>query len=210
LTNQNVTKGTAPGGGRFRPSLFPAPLFPLFPGAVRWAAASVFFLSVPGVFAQCQQKVLAADYYLCTPMGWTTQANDREDRIDGCNREHYPCSPSKDDHPYPGVVVFSVLPSDRGYGIYQSPEDLIKKARLLGMPVPTISDVMLTGRVNTNRKCWLARRLLYGDLWEDIYFLTVGKHQFRVWVNYNEEPANIEGFRATVIQILSSVAPVRK
>jgi len=183
------------------------PLLPIahsaLSGTIRWAVVSGLLLLVPGIFAQCQQKIQAADYYICTPLGWSTQVNDREDRIDGCNREHYPCMPSKDDHPYAGVVTVSILPSDRGYGIYQSPEDLVKKARLVGLPVPAISDVSL----DPQRKGWLARRLLYGDLWEDVYSLSVGGRRFRIWVNYNNEGSNIQKFRATVIQILSSVTP---
>ena len=160
------------------------------------------------VLAECGQSVGAADYHLCAPVGWSVETNDRNDSINICKTDGGNCMKNKDNHPYPGVVALSIVPSDRGYGIYESPEYLARKARVTGLPLPVIKDVKRSHPGDgPEPQCWVARTLLYGDLWEDIYSLTVGGRRFRVWVTYNNEPANIEPFREAVVQILSSITP---
>ena len=172
-------------------------------------AGFMLLLLNPGAFAQCGQKIQTAEYNLCVPRGWNIVRNDQDDSVSTCNRsERQKCASDPFGYPYPGALVVTILPSDRGYGIFQSPEDLIRRARQTGQPLPTISEVLVSRRKGgPESKCWVARTLMPGDLWMETYSLTVGDRRFRVSVLYNNEPNNIGSFRDAILKILSSVTP---
>jgi hypothetical protein len=160
--------------------------------------------------ARCETKVEMADYSLCVPQGWNIQRNVRDDSIEVCNRaERRRCASDPFGYPYPGAVVMNIIPSDRGYGIYQTPEELTRRARVTGQPPPVISDVRIEPHDGVAAsKCWVARTLMPGAVWSDTYSLSVGGRRFRVSVLYNNEPANAEEFRASSLRLLSSVEPL--
>jgi hypothetical protein len=158
--------------------------------------------------AECQRTVQMAEYSICVPAGWNV---DREggpltDRVTLCKLNAGDCMKNKSAYPYPGVLVVDVQMADKANGVWKDPDELIARARLLNSPVPSISDVPLKQLGAQKRTCWVARVLEYGDLWDETYGLIVSGHRFHVRVFYNDEPANIESFRSTVVEILSSVA----
>jgi hypothetical protein len=155
-------------------------------------------------FARCQ-TVRTAQYSLCVPSGWSVDRDDRSDRVTLCKLNAGRCEKYLDPHPYPGSIWVDVQVADRGYDVWKSPEDLIRRARLLRDPVPQISDVPLGRAGAEKRTCWVARQLLYGDLWDETYGLVVDGRKFHVRVFYNNEPENIGTFRSTIIDILSSL-----
>jgi hypothetical protein len=194
-----------------RNEAFPMVISPwLFRVLKRMSAAILASILAASVFAQCAQSVKMADYRVCVPAGWNVQRNDKDDSVELCNRaDKEKCAAAPFDDPYPGAVVLNVIPSDRGYGIYRSPEDLNAKARKTGQPLPSITDVVLDGKSGgAERKCWLARTLVPENLWTDVYSLSVGGRRFRVSVAYNNEAANVESFRKASLQILTSIAPL--
>jgi len=160
-----------------------------------------------GASAQCQRLVQMPEHSLCVPANCVVDREEdaRSDRIMACKLNAGRCAKNKDIHPYSGVVMVDVQVADRGYDVWKSPEDLIARAQLLGEPAPFVYDVMLNQSGASKRTCWVARVLEYGDLWDEMYGLTVDGRRFMVHVFYNDESANIESFRAAVIDILSSV-----
>lgn len=117
------------------------------------------------------------------------------------------CQKNKDIHPVPAALLIDIDVADRGYyGEWMTPDELIARAKDVGEPIPSISDVSLKGAGTAKRNCWVARVLMYGDLWEETYGLIVDDRRFMVRVFYNDEPTKIESFRSSVIDILSSLA----
>jgi hypothetical protein len=93
--------------------------------------------------------------------------------------------------------------------MYQSPEELVRNARITGQPPPVIIDVELPrGDASSARKCWVARRLLPGDQWLDTYTLTVGGRRFRISATYNNEKDKIESYREECLRVLASLNPI--
>jgi hypothetical protein len=151
-----------------------------------------------------------ADYKLCVPTGWSVVKRDNvADSVEVCNRgDWHECGFLPSGVPGKGAVDLTVVPSDRGYGIYESREEILRKARITGRPPPDIRDVELRHLgADLDLKCWVARRLLPYDVWTDIYTLTVAGRRFRVSVLYNNEPASVESFRAAARLIMSSITP---
>jgi hypothetical protein len=149
------------------------------------------------------------DYTLCVPKGWNVQRNIRDDSVEVCNRPEWDqCASDPFGYPVSGAIVVTIIPSDRGYGIYQSPDELRKRAQITGQPLPVVSDVKIIKRDGiADPRCWMARTLMPGGLWSDIYSLSRGGRRFRVSVFYNDQPANVEKFRASSLEVLSSVEP---
>jgi hypothetical protein len=146
------------------------------------------------------------EHRLCVPANWLVPREEvPSDRIMVCNPKAGTCFKNKDIHPPAGVVFVDVQVADRGYDVWKTPEDLIARAQRLGEPVPFVYDVILKQSGIAKRTCWVARVLKYGDLWDETYGLSVDGRRFMVHVLYNDEPANIESFRAAVIDILASV-----
>jgi hypothetical protein len=176
-----------------------------------WPTAGLALsLLVSSTFAQCKQEVMTADYKVCVPGGWNViDRNDRDDSVRMCSsKDWHECGYLPSAVPGPGVVFLIIVPSDRGYGIYESREEILRKARITGRPPPDISDVPLKHLGDgLDLQCWVARRLIFGDVWADVYTLTVGGRRFRISVLYNNEPANIESFRAATRLVLSSITP---
>lgn len=142
-----------------------------------------------------------ADYRLCLPAGWNlVERDDRAHGLQVCNREDWQeCGFLPSLVPGPGAIYLTVVPSDRGYGSYESREGILTEARITGQPPPDIRDVALKHLGDgIELKCWVARELLAGDVWRDTYTLTVGGRRFRVSAFYNDEGPNVESFRAVV------------
>ena len=176
-----------------------------------WLASAVaLFCLCPRALAQCGRTVKAPDYLVCMPQDWEVWQVDREGKVELCGRAGLrPCASRPFGYPYPDAVFLVIMPSDRGYGIYQSSEELVAKARATGSPLPVISDVTLPrGDGGPERKCWVARNLMPGRLWQDVYTLTVGGRRFRVSVLYNDEKAKIESYREECLRVLSSITPL--
>jgi hypothetical protein len=45
-----------------------------------------------------------------------------------------------------------------------------------------------------------------GKVWDEVYGLELNGRLFRAWVQYNNEPAKIEGYRSLIAQILASLS----
>jgi len=115
------------------------------------------------------------------------------------------CGKNKDIHPYPNVLIVDIDVADLD-SEWITPEQIVARAKAVGLPIPSVSHVELRGTAAAKRTCWVARALEYGDLWLETYGLIVDSHRFKIRVFYNNESANIEPFRSAVIDILSSLA----
>ncbi len=105
--------------GRFH-GVFPAVLAVLVGCSTACAASS-----------GCEVRVEMEDYSVCVPQGWNVLRNAPDDSVEVCNRaERRLCATDPFGYPRPGSIVVNIIPSDRGYGIYQSPEELNEKRRL--------------------------------------------------------------------------------
>ena len=127
-----------------------------------------------------------------------------------CKPNHGQCTKNKDIHPLAGVVTVDIRVADPGYGEWKTPEEIISRSKRLGLPIPSVNEVILKGTSPTRRTCWVTRALEYGDLWEETYGLIVDGHRFVIQVFYNDERPNVDSFRSVVADILSSISIVAK
>jgi len=174
-------------------------------------ALGIFLVGLcPKAFTQCARTAKAPDYSVCLPKHWGSYVSDHEDKILVCNRPKLTqCRFLPFGDPAHGAVVLTIVPSDRGYGIYRSPEELLRSAQITGDPPPDIKDVELPrGADGLERKCWVARKLLYAGSWLDTYTVTVGGRRFRISAVYNDEKDRLESYRGDCLRVLESITPI--
>ena len=156
--------------------------------------------------AQCDRLVRRPGYSVCVPRAWRVDFEESPDsqRTNICKPSEGRCSKNKDIYPFPGALLVDLETADGRYD-WMSPAAVVTRARRLSQPTPSITNITLEGNPSVKRTCWVARSLLYGDLWQETYGLIIGAHRFMVRVLYNNEPENIEYFRSALIELLSSV-----
>jgi hypothetical protein len=178
-------------------------------------SAGALLLSVllpQNCLARCH-RIQRPGYSVCVPSNWRVTLEHDPDSASTliCKPNAGRCLKNKDPHPYPGVLIVDI---DLADGLHRSswktPSELVVRDTQPGEPPPPVEDVPLLPEHSRNRKCWVVRTLLYGDLWEEDYGLVVNDHRFAIHVSYNDEPANIKSYRSSVIDILSSIMPTSK
>lgn len=172
----------------------------------------MFLLRVAG-FAQCDHPVQGAGYTVCAPTGWRIDSYPGRTII--CKPNDGRCRKNKDIYPYPGVLIVDINVADglsyRGNWI--TPEEIRARAQRMGEPVPLVFEIPFKdASLKLQRSGWISRQLLDGNLWSEVYGLTVNGHRFMIRAFYNNERENIDQFRSDIIDILSSVrtTPVPK
>jgi hypothetical protein len=167
-------------------------------------------LIYPYSLAACDQPVKMRSYSVCLPGGWHIDKERRLDQVVGCNRANGECTGTGGGLPLRGVVVIHLMPAENvpNHPAYSGPLDIVSAVPHASSPAPEIASVALdlAGRT-AQSKCFVARRLWsWAGVWDEVYGLEVDKRFFRAWVQYQDEPAKIEEYRAAVRTILSSVS----
>ena len=173
------------------------------------AAAISALYSCPAVFAECAHRTEMKDYTICFPKAWSVYIDPSLDRVSGCNKSSGKCTGPGGGFPVAGAVFIFLMPAEKvpDHPPYHSPADIVSLAPHAGMPAPDISVVKLDKLSSGSEgKCLVARSLLFGKVWDEVYGLEVNGTLFRAWVQYNSEPEKIEGYRNSVIETLSSLS----
>lgn len=161
----------------------------------------------PMTIAECAHPFEMSTYSICFPKIWKVYAKASSDRVSGCNKSNGRCTGTGGGFPLRGAVFIFLLPADKvpGHAEYRSALDIVSSAAQNS--TPTISTIQLQANGTTRvRECLVSRSLWFGKVWNEVYGLQVGSRLFRAWVEYNNEPGNVEGYRDAIVGILSSVS----
>ena len=167
---------------------------------------AVLIWSCHTVFAECAQRVDMATYAACLPKGWVFFRDAALDRLSGCSKLSGKCTGNGGGYPLRGAVFIFLMPADKvtDHPPYRSPDDIVSAAPHGGRPAPDIGEVRLIGQ---GKRCLVARSLLFGRVWDEVYGVEVNGRLFRAWVQYNNEPGSIDKYRRQIEGILSSLIP---
>jgi hypothetical protein len=148
-----------------------------------------------------------ATYSVSLPGGWWFHKNESLDQIQICNIRNGECTGTGGGFPLAGAVFITLTPVDNlpDHQKYTAVRDIVSAVPHAGMPAPTVSRVELRSDGGA-RECQVARSLLFGTVWNEVYGLSVGGRLFRAWVQYNQDLKMDAANRSNVVDILSSVS----
>jgi hypothetical protein len=153
------------------------------------------------------QQVRMATYSVSLPGGWWFIKNESVDQIQTCNIRTGKCTGTGGGFPLAGAVFITLTPVDNlpDHQQYATVRDIVSTVPHAGMAAATVSRVELRSDGGA-RECQVARSLLFGTVWDEVYGLSVGGRLFRARVQYNQEPKMDAANRSIAVGILSSVS----
>lgn len=157
---------------------------------------------------QCQQRVAMATYSICFPAGWRIEREPEAERVIACYGIKR-CATAWGD-PVRGVGFLVVLPADKIVSDrrYSSPYDLVANQPHPGsLPLP--QKLGLKSQPGQPRKtCFFRRELVtWAGAWEELYGLEVNERLFEAWTRYEDDPKQLDAYRAAIRSIVSSITP---
>lgn len=172
-------------------------------------ALALFLCAGPNVLSQCPQRVEMKTYTICFPGGWRVYRDEGLDRVSGCSEKDGNCTANGGGYPYPGVAFLFLMPAENvpGHPRYRSARDIALTAAHAGAPDPQLVELRIEGRPAS--ASFAARSLNLVNVWDDVYGLEIDKKLFRGWAEYNNEPQSVDSYRNIILQILSSVSPLK-
>lgn len=160
--------------------------------------------AAPPVSFASSQTIDMAGYSVSLPGSWWSREDKSLDQVWACNKTSGQCTGTGGGFPLPGAVFVSIMPAEYvpGGRRLKSVEDIVSSEPHAGLPAPSISHI----DIGEGKMCAVARLLLFGKVWDEVYGLRVQGHLFRIWVQYGNEPGREAGYRRAVVAILSSIA----
>src|SRR5581483_9867985 len=113
------------------------------------------------------------------PSTWHIIRNESRDSIWACNKHNGQCT-ATGAIPLAGTMFISLVPAEKiaDHPPYRSARDIVSASQPAGSPPPTISVVTLGQDAARNKKCFVARSLWFGDMWDETYGIEVKKNLF--------------------------------
>jgi hypothetical protein len=150
------------------------------------------------------KSVNMAGYSVSLPSSWWVREDKSLDKLMTCNRANGQCTGTGGGFPLAGAIFVVIMPAEivPGSAHVKTVYDIVDNVPHAGLPAPTIAKVEL----GDGKTCVVARSLLFGEVWDEVYGLDVRGHLFRISVQYGRESSKEAEYRHMVLTILSSIS----